>query len=216
MGGAHDRSMTTQLDVLVMESHTGTADLATAALEAAGHRVHRCHEPGDREFACTELVRPGSCPLNAPIDVALLVRRGVTPTPTVLEDGMRCAIRARVPVVEDGTESLDPFEPWLGRRVVGGDVVGAVEAAAERAFEPLEREVLQRIEGLLSVAGIASERVTCRVMADWPRLLIHLDVAAAIETSVEQALAVRALDAVRSRPSTVGSVDVKVRSTVLA
>jgi hypothetical protein len=203
--------MTTPLDVLVMESHDGTAELATRALVQAGHRVHRCHPPGDRGFPCVELERPGSCPLNAPVDVALAVRREVTPSPTGLEDGMRCAIRAHVPVVEDGPETLDPFDPWLAARVTDGDVVGACEAAAERAFAPLEREVMQRIGGLLSVAGVPASDVSCRVVADWPRLIVRVDVTAALDTSIEQAIAVRALDAVRSRPSTLGSVDVEVR-----
>lgn len=204
--------MTTSLDVLVMESHSGTADSAAAALEGAGHRVLRCHHPDDSGFACTELERPGSCPLNSPVDVALIVRRDATPEPTNLEDGLRCAVRAHVPVVEDGPQQLDPFDPWLSGRVVDGDVVGACEHAADRAFESFEREVLQRIGGLLGVAGVSPADVRCRIVADWPRLLVHLDVDAALETSVEQALAVRALDAVRSRPSTLGSVDVEVHT----
>jgi hypothetical protein len=208
--------MTTSLDVLLMESHTGTADSAAAALEQAGHHVLRCHAPGDRGFACTELDRPGSCPLNRPVDVALLVRREVTPHPTPLEDGLRCAVRAHVPVVEDGPEQLDPFDPWLSGRVVGGDVVAACEQAADRAFASFEREVLQRISGLLSVAGVPGSDVSCRIVADWPRLLVNLDVDAEIEPSLEQALAVRALDAVRARPSTLGSVDVEVHARPIA
>jgi hypothetical protein len=135
----------------------------------------------------------------------------VTPSPTELEDGVRCAIRSQIPLVEDGPEMLDPFDRWLAARVVDEAVVPACEAAADRAFEPLEREVLQRIGGLLSVAGVPASSVTCRVVADWPRLVVRLDITAALEPSMEQALAVRALDAVRARPSTLGSVDVEVR-----
>jgi len=76
--------MTTPLDVLLIERHDGSADAAERALEQAGHRVHRCHRPGDRDYACTEMTEPGTCPLNRSMDVALLVRREVVPTPTHL------------------------------------------------------------------------------------------------------------------------------------
>jgi hypothetical protein len=154
------------LDILVIESHRGTATDAAHALEAAGHRVGRCHDPDSRGFPCRGVVDPSSCPLAARPDLALLVRSHVEPRPTPLEQGVSCALRAGVPLVEAGPATLDPYDPWLAARVRwADDVVGACEAVA-------------------SAAG----------------------------PGVEQALAVRALDAVRDGGRTAGSVDVSVHA----
>ncbi|MGZ4690569.1 MAG: hypothetical protein ACXWAY_13165, partial [Acidimicrobiia bacterium] len=62
------------MEVLVVESEPGAAAIAIAQLEAAGHRVARCHEPGSRAFPCAGL-DPGRCPLEEDaIDVVLTVR----------------------------------------------------------------------------------------------------------------------------------------------
>src|SRR3546814_9180958 len=59
------------------------------------------HEPGEPAFPCKGLVDPSSCPLEGHIDVALLVRPRIAPRPTAVEDGVTCALRAGVPLVED-------------------------------------------------------------------------------------------------------------------
>ena len=92
--------MNETLDVLLLENRPGAGEIEQAALEEAGHRVHRCHPAGDREFACVGIVDGGTCPLDGQIDVTLLVRRGVSPRPTPFEDGVRCAIRHGTPIVE--------------------------------------------------------------------------------------------------------------------
>ena len=118
--------MTKTIDVLVVESHPHAADRAAAALERAGHRVHRCHDEESRGFPCRGVVDRSACPLSSPIDVALVVRRRINPRPTRLEDGVSCAIRADIPIVEEGSEILDPFTPWITQRLgPGSDVVSA-------------------------------------------------------------------------------------------
>ena len=131
----------TSLDVLLVESHPGNGARVAGALERAGHHVHRCHEPGATGFPCTEITSPGSCPLDAGVDVALLVRR-VAPHPTDLEQGVSCALRAGLPIIEDGPTILDPFEPYLTGRVAVSfhregtnlriDLAGPPAAAATR------------------------------------------------------------------------------------
>lgn len=126
-----------QLDVLLIESRPGSGAIDAGRLEAAGHRVHRCHPdtrpgleaplPARDRYLCTGVT--AWCPLDDGVDVALLVRRRVMPRPVAREAGVSCALRAGVPVVEDGPAVLDPFEPWLAGRVAG-DVVAACEAAA--------------------------------------------------------------------------------------
>lgn len=126
-----------RLDILLIESQPGDGDLDAALLEAAGHSVHRCWPPQrygrtprrDR-YLCVGVTRQ-RCPLQEGIDVALLVRGRLASEPTVRESGVTCALRASVPVVEDGVDLLDPFTPWLSGRA-GMDVVTACEEAARR------------------------------------------------------------------------------------
>lgn len=125
------------LDVLVIESHQGAAAPASDDLAAAGHRVHRCRDDRSHGFPCRGVVDPDACPLAAQTDVALVVRWRIDPRPTELEQGVTCALRARVPLVEAGPAALDPYAPYLAGRV-DGDVVAMCEAAstASHAREP--------------------------------------------------------------------------------
>jgi len=124
--------MTENMDVLVIESRRHYADQAVATLEAAGHRVLRCFDPGDEGFPCRGVTRPDECPIDRGVDVALVVRPRVAPQPTPLETGVSCALHAGVLLVEKGTASRDPFDPWLARRVGDEGVVAACEAAVQR------------------------------------------------------------------------------------
>ncbi len=193
------------LDVLLVESHPGNANREAAALERAGHNVHRCHEPGSSGFPCTEISSPGSCPLDAGIDVTLLVRR-VAPHPTGLEQGVSCALRAGVPVIEDGPTILDPYEPHLSGRVTG-DVVTACEDAADRGWEPLREVILDRTAGMLADAGIARDEVEVAFHRRGADLRIELT-GPPTTNPIRQALGVRVLDALRTSGRRFGQVDV--------
>jgi hypothetical protein len=199
------------LDVLVMESQRGAADAAVDALVTAGHAVHRCHQADDRGFPCVGVIRPDDCPIDRRVDVALLVRPHVEPRPSPLEDGVSCAIRAGVPLVENGSDLLDPFDPWVAERVATElDVVAACTRAAERSLDPLRADVLDRLTVLLEGKGIRPDEITCRFVRDGGSLTVELDVPAPVERRLEQAMAVRVLDAVRSSKRTYGEVDVRV------
>lgn len=203
--------MTKPMDVLVVESHPHAADLAVDALEGAGHRVHRCFDDDALGFPCRGIVEPTSCPLDGPIDVALLVRHRINRRPTGLEDGVRCAIRAGIPIVEEGTDVLDPYTPWISARIPrGADVVQACQTAAARELEPLSASIHERIAALLSSVAIDRDSVRCRIETTGHRLDVHLELPAAVTRGMEQALAVRVLDAVRSSGRTFGNVDVHV------
>jgi len=203
--------MTERLDVLVVESSPHAATTATAALEAAGHRVHRCHDDDHRGFACRGMTDDGGCPVEQGIDVALLVRTRVNPRPTPFDDGIRCAIRSGLPVVEDGPEILDPFGPWVTVRLEpGGDVVEACEAAVTAGYEPLRDRIQARIAPLAGAVGFDATAVRTRIERIGSSLDVHLDLPVAVPRSASQALAVRVLDAVRSMGHTLGNVDVFV------
>ncbi len=204
-----DRDVTRPLDVLIIESHRGAAASAVRALEAAGHQVHRCHHDDSHGFPCRGVIDPAGCPLSRHIDVALLVRRRVFPRPTAREHGATCAIRADVPVVEDGPAALDPFEPWLAARV-DGDVVATCEAATDAALGDLRREILRLAAPILVGAGIPAGLTACSIEPETARLGVHFDLPVAVAPAVKQALAVRVLDAVRGAGRTYGPVEVSV------
>jgi hypothetical protein len=196
----------TGLDVMVLESDQDTASAAIHQLQLAGHRVHRCHEPGLPAFPCNGLADDRTCPLAGHVDVALLVRAHVRPSPTPLEDGVGCAIRAGVPIVEEGPDVFDPFAPWVIERV-DDDVVAACESAAVRRFEPLVREIRDRVDLMLARRGLDASSVSCEVEHDGTRLCVTLR-GSGLGEALRQALAVRVLDGVRAGGTTVGNVDV--------
>jgi len=213
--------MTTTLDVLLIESHPGAGTSGADRLAAAGHRVHRCYPategPGadgrvalrDR-YLCAG-VTTGSCPLDDGIDVALLVRHRLATQPHASEGGVSCALRAGIPVVEDGPELLDPFEPWLTGRVAG-DVAATCEAVGDGAFEPLRREIEVGTGRLLTAAGVDPAAVACTFEPRGSRLHVILT-SPAITPALEQSLAVRVLDAVRAADRTYGQVDVSYKES---
>src|SRR5438552_4030387 len=127
--------MADMLNVLVVESERGAAEVAREKLVAAGHTVLRCHEPGAAAFPCNALVKDRQCPLDAAvIDVALDVRSRPRSQPAPQEDGVVCALRHHIPVVVAGPEVLNPYD---GYAVVLGRTSDVVEACERAAHAPL-------------------------------------------------------------------------------
>lgn len=207
--------MMKSLDVLLIETHPGEGAADAEQLGAAGHRVHRCwtpvarspagHVPTRDRYLCTG-VTDGACPLDRGIDVVLLVRGRIAPRPTVGEAGVSCAIRAGVPIVERGSDILDPFEPWLTERV-DDSVTRACEQAALRVFDPLAVDIRFRTRQVLATAGVEPDRVHIRFDTDGANLAIRLS-GPPVDARVQQALGVRVLDAVRTSPRTFAKIDV--------
>jgi hypothetical protein len=202
--------MTRPLDVLVIESHPGVAASAVHALEAAGHHVQRCYDDDSLGFPCRGVIDPAECPLARHSDVALLVRGRVAPRPTELEQGASCALRAGVPLVEDGPVALDPFGPWLAARV-DEDVVTTCEAVSDTAPGELRREILRLAAPIFFSAAIPANQARCRIEPQATRLHVRFDLPVAVAPRVKQALGVRVLDAVRGAGRTYGPVEVTVR-----
>jgi hypothetical protein len=202
--------MTNPLAVLVLESHDGVAAAVAEKLEAAGHHLFRCHEPGAANFPCTALAAGGTCPLDAGIDVAVTAR-AQSPWPTAREDGVACALRAGVPVVEvnDGTPS--PFQGWTFPECA--DVVTSCEAAARTRFEPLERDVVRRLAPLAARKGVAADDLSCEVHKRGDALEVRV-VGPAVPMALQQAFSVRVLDAVRGARLPHGEVSVGYRTVV--
>ncbi len=199
------------LDVLVIENRPGVAGHDVETLAGAGHRVHRCHDDQADAFPC-RVIDGGTCPVDDGVDVALVVRRGVAPQPTPWEAGISCAIRAGVPLVEAGLDVLDPYEPYLAGRVVG-DAARACEAVIGEERAALVERLHEMAAPLVAAEGgletaeqldLDFERTEGRV-----RMTI---VGPALPTSVQNRLAVRLLDALRSIRAIDGRVDVGYRA----
>lgn len=189
----------TTLDVLLIESRPDAGADAAAGLEAAGHRVLRCHEPGAPAFPCAALLEGSSCPVDDGVDLALLVRPVIAPRPSSSEEGVTCAIRAGLPIVEQGSDVLDPFDTWVTSRVRhDGDVVAACEGALDVGDDRLQRYVVQRIAGVLERSGLSTDAVAARVVHADRTLEVHLDLRATPDAKRDHALTVRAFDAVRT------------------
>ncbi|MHB1137369.1 MAG: hypothetical protein ACYC2O_00335 [Microthrixaceae bacterium] len=205
--------MGTTLQVMVIENHPGVAAAAEVELRAAGHEVHRCHEPDGSGFPCLGVVGDRSCPLDHAIDVALLVRRGVSPRATLIEDGVTCALRAAVPVVEDGTDLFDPFGDLIADRVPPGeDRVAHCEAAARRATEPLEEQVRQALAPLLARHERRQDDIAVHLVHVGDALHVELAGPEELHRTLRGQLCVAASDAIRGLGRRRATVEVSYRS----
>ena len=207
--------MAPTLDVLVIESVPAAADEASAALARTGHRLHRCYERGERGFPCKGVRDPSSCPLEEGVDVAVLVRPHVAPRPSALETGVSCALRAGIPLVEKGSETFDPFAPWVTARVGDDPTDGLVDAcgeAAETVFGQLTARIQRRALRAMAVAAGRPGPLACTIERDGRGLHVRL-VGPPVGKDIEHALAVRVADAVRAEGRSYSTLDVSYRTT---
>jgi hypothetical protein len=124
-----------ELTVLAVGTHGWAIEQATRALEVGGHRVLRCHEPGEPAFPCNALIEGRTCPLEVGFDVVVTIRAQPFPAPTLPEFGVICALHTGRPLVVAGMSAHNPFENWAERSVTSdGDIATACEEAV-RAHE---------------------------------------------------------------------------------
>jgi len=204
----------TTLDVLLLEAGPGDGAHDARELEAAGHRVHRCfdadgpvgsvHPSG---WTPCRALTSGDCPLDEMIDVVLLARKGVAPRPGLREAGVRCAVRAGIPIVEDGGELLDPFAAWVSHRTTDDGAVVACEAAARDAMGPVLERLRVLGSRLLGDVGVDPADLGATFEVDADHLVVRLT-GPPLPRPVSRALCARALDALRAVPRTFSQVDV--------
>ena len=205
--------MSKPLNVLLLESHPWVGEAAAQHLARDGHQVHRCHEKGDAGFACVGLGADHNCPIDGHIDAAVLVRADGSAVPTPHEDGVRCAIRAGVPVVEVSGDGPDPFAEWIALHADESSVTAACVTAVELAKQPLVAAVLTKIGPLLDEAGFEPDSIECHIRTDFPDLDVDLRVPGRVDRALEQALGVRAYDALRPLTKAYKTVNVTVHGT---
>lgn len=202
--------MDTTLDVLVIESHPGAADRAIGELQAAGHAVHRCHD-STTAFPCAGVEGDHRCPVEGHVDVALLVRRGVVPSPTPFEDGVPCALRAGIPVLEQGTDLFDPYVEHLSARVGSDESLSAAcGRAVDEAMRPQAAQVEDALVPFLRANGLPDDAVEVVLEAHRDALRIHLRARGTHEIGalLTGQLSVKAVDVVRQMRRTWSSVEV--------
>jgi hypothetical protein len=97
-------------------------------LRAAGHEIVRCSDPGHPGFPCVAL--DGTCPLDAGVDVAVIVHDRPSTDIAMGEVGAICATRDRIPVVLAGNHV---YSPLRDRCDAVADTIDEIPAACERA-----------------------------------------------------------------------------------
>lgn len=198
------------MEVLVVESEPGAAAIAIAQLEAAGHQVKRCHEPGARAFPCAGL-DPGRCPLeDDAIDVVLTVRARAHPRPSPLEDGVTCALRRRTPVVVAGRTTLNPFERYAVT-VAGVGVVEACERAATGPQAEHEGCATKALDDTLTHAGLPTGAARASVQRSGSGLRVTLNLPAKTPTRLRELATVRVAGALRAFDPHTPRIDISYR-----
>ena len=198
----HHRSMT--LNVLLVESKPGAGRFASDDLTAAGHKVVTCHD-GGAAFPCVGIRDPAACPLrNTVVDVALLVRDDVRIEPAPYEDGARCALFQRIPLVVAGEAALSPY----------GDVAAAtispatdVVATCERIANEPDAALSQRATGMFN-RTLGAGAGTCVVTRQKGALQVLVHTGRPL-TNRERAMgSVRVVAALRERDPFAAGIDV--------
>lgn len=171
------------MDVLLLETDVDRGHDVAGHLAVAGHRVWRCHDHGAPAFPCRALTT-GTCPVEDPgVDVAVTVRRPYAVDPTPTEDGVSCALRARIPVVV-ATAGENPFGEYAAAVIADADVVDECErllaapsprhsaVASEALGRALARHAPPTASGPPSAATVYRSAAGLRVELDG---LAHLD-----------------------------------------
>jgi len=200
------------MDVLVLESEAGAADPTIHELEEDGHSVFRCHDPGAAAFPCRALAGQGPCPLaDAGIDVTVACRAKLDSRPSPLEDGVACALRARVPLIVAGDVTVHPYEEWADQVVQDGDIVDAcrrVLAAPLRDHSRIATDALRRaLQRRRRSAGDSQ----ARVWRDGGRLRVLLEVIDELDDFSRGTVATDVAAALRAFDPTIPKIDIALR-----
>lgn len=197
--------------VLVVESEPRAAESVADAMAAAGHEVVRCHDPGWRSFPCVGM--DGTCPVEAGLDAAVLSRPRSSGEVSPLEDGVRCAMRAAVPIVHHGPGRAGPYADHVTASVPTDDVAGvvsAVEDAVAAPHERLSREATKTLHEHLAAAGHPTTGASARVHRSASGSRVIVDVDAAVPADAARRAAVWVVSRIRPRDGAGPVIDVVV------
>jgi len=179
------------MKLLVLESEQGLAHNVTTALTGAGHQVATCTDADD-DRPCRSVDEPFGCPLDHPIDLAVVVRP-LGAGDSLREMGAVCAERRRVPVVRVEPTTVD-LEPTLRAAAAAGkDRAEAACAAAVRA-------------------ALAPDDARVEVGREHDRTWVRVELCEQGAGAAVWAVADRAREAVRRYDPFVKAIDISVRA----
>lgn len=196
------------MDILVMETTTGAARTAAEQLEAAGHRIHRCHDAQSSAFPCAGLT--STCPIEAtPIDLVLTVRPHVRTAASAVEDGVACGLRHRIPVAVAGQSLMNPFERF-GAEAAGPDLVAACERIATSGRPDHEQLAIGLVRDALAADGAPTDPASVAVHRVGGRLRVQISVPEAVAARTREIIAVRVIGRLREFDPHADGIDVSV------
>jgi hypothetical protein len=198
------------LNVMVLENEPNAAATAEEELRAAGHTVLSCHDAATAAFPCRGVTQPSACPLRSDaVDVALVVRAGGRAQPTLGEDGARCALVHRVPLVVAGSPLFDPFDDFATRTIDRTfDVVDACEDAAADPIDALGKRATAVLHEVLDAETMSNAyAVVHRVAA---RLNVQIFNGASLTKEERSRAAVRVVMALRELDPFAAGIDVSI------
>jgi len=202
------------MEVLVLESDPHDADDAVRALVAAGHTVRRCHEPGAEPFPCAALAGSPCPALELGVDVAVTVRSRSVDRPTLLEDGVACALRSHIPVVVAGeVDGPSPYSDWAATVVRRDEVVEACERAATAPLRRHTSVASAEFARALRTGGFDASDSHAEVFRRHGRLRAVLDPGVVLDRRAADLAVRRVMAAVRELDPTAGGIDVSLPGT---
>ena len=187
--------------VLVLEGEPGSACDAALRLAAAGHTVARCHSSDEPAFPCRGLT--AACPLDdGEMDAAVVVRgrpsSGDRPV-DVGEDGARCALRCRIPLVLAGETGRSPLRAFAAAESSDpSDLVEAVESAARAPLRRHEDVARAAFAAVLEAHGLDPRHAEVEVTRQGGQLHVRLCPSGPVPTAVSEIASVRVAAAMRA------------------
>lgn len=188
--------------IAMIQSDPPTVARVQALLEDAGHEVLHCTDHAGHPFPCRG-VTGDTCPVDSGAVVAVSAPGTVPPEPHAVNVGLICAMRRHLPVVVAAPEEVVRPGARLGL-VAAGDLVASVERAASAVLPVHTKDVLDEVRRM------AGESATASVTKFVGGLRVDIDLPEDVEHSVAQAIAVRALDAVRRIDPWAATIDVRI------
>jgi hypothetical protein len=198
--------------VLVLEGEPGASCEAALVLAEAGHSVARCHGRDEPSFPCRAVLGEG-CPLeDGDVDAALVVRgepSSAGPDRAAGEDGARCALRRHIPVVVAGEVRRSPLRSFATAVVEpGGDVVGAVAAAATAPIRRHADVARAAFAGVLEAHGLDPRLAEATVHRANGGLDVRLVATGSVPRAVMEMASVRVAGALRALDHHPRTIDV--------
>lgn len=183
------------MKILIIDEVTGGADGATDQLERAGYDTVSCR-PEDPRQVCRGVEPQGRCPLDDGVDVALAAFPIAEVDDQGLALGYVCARRNRIPVIAVGDASAADDDTVLVHDL--HDIAAVVAGTASRPAEPHTRVAQRAVRESLDRHDLEEVDANVWVERSDGRLSIRVTTTDPIPKAVSQAVAVRALAAVRA------------------